>query len=125
VARGQGTHCAAHQRRIEARPALLPPREKKRDDRGSAHSRGYGVTWRRLRLTILAGEPLCRACQAEGRSRGATDVDHIVPLARGGTNAKANLQPLCHTCHSRKTATEDSMFAGWQRRRRNEAVSRA
>jgi len=35
---------------------------------------------------------------------GATPVtrDHIVPLARGGLNHPANLQPLCHRCNRRK-----------------------
>ncbi|WP_366141808.1 HNH endonuclease signature motif containing protein, partial [Propionivibrio sp.] len=41
----------------------------------------------------------------------ATDVDHIVPIRRGGTNKHENLQPLCHACHSRKTATQDSRFS--------------
>ena len=36
----------------------------------------------------------------------AAEVDHIIPLARGGTNDLANLQPLCKSCHSRKTMRE-------------------
>lgn len=36
----------------------------------------------------------------------ATDVDHVTPLRRGGTNDPANLQALCHPCHSRKTCAE-------------------
>jgi 5-methylcytosine-specific restriction protein A len=120
VSRDQGSHCANHQPPTAAPRSLGRPA---RDERGSASSRGYGVAWRRLRLTILAAEPLCRACAAQGRTRGATDVDHIVPLARGGTNARENLQPLCHECHGSKTATEDSTFAGWQRRRHPRGVS--
>ncbi|NBW09689.1 MAG: HNH endonuclease [Caulobacteraceae bacterium] len=50
---------------------------------------------------ILREEPLCRHCGA-----AASQVDHIVPLSRGGTDARENLQPLCHSCHSKKTASE-------------------
>ena len=38
----------------------------------------------------------------------ATDVDHIVPIADGGAPLdQANLQSLCHECHSRKTIAEN------------------
>jgi 5-methylcytosine-specific restriction protein A len=37
----------------------------------------------------------------------AVEVDHIVPIREGGARLDANnLQPLCHTCHSRKTMLE-------------------
>ena len=42
----------------------------------------------------------------------ATDVDHIVPH-RGDARLlydENNLQSLCKSCHSRKTATEDGGF---------------
>ena len=91
-----------------------PPKahEKKRriDRRKPSSKRGYGGSWRRWRLMVLAEEPLCRECLAAGRVTPATDVDHIVPLADGGTNERGNLQALCHSCHSRKTARQSS---GW------------
>ncbi len=73
-----------------------PPRE-------SAHARGYDRTWQALRLMILRRSPLCVKC-----GQGASQVDHIVPIRRGGARLDPdNLQPLCHSCHSSKTATED------------------
>ena len=33
-------------------------------------------------------------------------IDHIVPLACGGTNEKINLQILCQPCHFEKTKNE-------------------
>ncbi len=30
------------------------------------------------------------------------EIDHIVPIAKGGTNDRENLQPLCFQCHRRK-----------------------
>lgn len=34
------------------------------------------------------------------------EIDHITPLAAGGTNADNNLQTLCKTCHQKKTRSE-------------------
>ncbi len=34
------------------------------------------------------------------------DVDHVQPLALGGTDTDGNVQVLCHQCHQLKTSTE-------------------
>lgn len=81
---------------------LPRPPLPKQEVRPSSNERGYDATWQKLRLMILRGEPLCRRC-----GEAASQVDHIVPLRKGGTNAQENLQSLCHSCHSRKTITED------------------
>jgi 5-methylcytosine-specific restriction enzyme A len=58
------------------------------------------------RTRILNDEPLCRHCQAKGRVTAATEIDHIVPLSKGGSNDDSNQQPLCKTCHKIKTAKD-------------------
>lgn len=80
--------------------------------RGSASQRGYGANWRRLRLLFLRRHPLCADPFNEhaGRPVVATDVDHIKSRANGGTDAWDNLQALCHSCHSRKTAAVDGRW---------------
>ncbi len=99
---GHGGRCAEHAAQRDRE------REQRYDaGRGSAASRGYGSVWRKARLMHLHAEPLCREC-----GRPATDVDHILPLARGGTNEAGNLASLCHGCHSRKTNREDG--GGWR-----------
>jgi len=61
------------------------------------------AAWKKLRATVLAEEPLCRMCFARGLVVVATDVDHM----RGAAdNSRDALQPLCHECHSRKTAKD-------------------
>jgi 5-methylcytosine-specific restriction protein A len=76
--------------------------------RGSAHSRGYGVPWRKLREIILARDPICLACGV----RASTDVDHVLAKAEGGDDDAANLQGLCGGCHALKTATEAARAQG-------------
>ncbi len=82
--------------------------------RGTAAQRGYNARWRRLRLMFLAENPLCSDpyhvhC---GTPALATDVDHIMPRERGGDDDWINLQALCHSCHSRKTAAENGGVGG-------------
>ncbi|MEG9303316.1 HNH endonuclease signature motif containing protein [Psychrobacter celer] len=36
----------------------------------------------------------------------ATDVDHIINKAKGGSDDPSNLQSLCRKCHRSKTANE-------------------
>lgn len=77
-------------------------------DRGTRQARGYDQAWMMARMVILARDRICRIC----RRAESTQVDHIVPLTRGGARLDPdNLQGLCAVCHSRKTATEDSRFA--------------
>lgn len=71
------------------------------------------MRWKRLRRWHLAQEPTCRQCKADGRANGLSlQVDHITP--HNGDPALffdgANLQSLCPTHHSRKTAREDGGF---------------
>jgi 5-methylcytosine-specific restriction protein A len=79
-----------------------------------APSNAYGSQWRKLRRYVLTCQPLCSdpfGHHAEdGRIEIATEVDHIIPRSAGGTDAIDNLQGLCITCHSRKTATKDGGF---------------
>jgi 5-methylcytosine-specific restriction protein A len=83
-------------------------------ERGSSSARGYGSKWRKLRDYVLKREPLCRICLKNGRTEPAREVDHIKPKSAGGTDDQANLQGLCHQCHSRKTAEEDGGFGRLQ-----------
>ena len=53
---------------------------------------------------------------------GAADLDHIVPLADGGTDDEDNLQVLCKCCHGLKTEAET--HARRIRRIREEARAR-
>jgi 5-methylcytosine-specific restriction protein A len=43
-------------------------------------------------------------CEAKGRIEIATVVDHIVPLAQGGSDDDANTRNLCKLHHEEVTA---------------------
>ncbi len=86
---------------------LTAPKAAKRTGRDADPRRTIplnSAAWQRLRASVLAGEPLCRHCTAEGRTVVATDVDHRD--GNPGNNDLLNLQPLCHEHHSRKTAQD-------------------
>lgn len=92
---------------VDGRCTVCGPRRSNYEDRrGSAASRGYDREWQRLRLMVLRREPLCRMCAEAGIITPATDVDHIIRKSDGGLDTFGNLQPLCHSHHSQKTATE-------------------
>lgn len=72
--------------------------------------RGQAAVEQRARR--LRQEPLCRHCKARGLVRQATQVDHIVPLFKGGDDNDLNCQSLCDDCHDAKTRRD----MGWKSR---------
>jgi 5-methylcytosine-specific restriction protein A len=113
VLRGVG-RCAEHR----------SERNRIRDAQRHERDRLYDtLSWRRLRLWFLNHYPLCgqrgdggpeEGCAARGLVVGATDVDHVIALADGGAPLDpSNLRALCHRCHSRRTAREQT---GWGRK---------
>ncbi len=89
-------------------PARLKrEREKARELRKSA-------AWKRK---LAAG--LCHYCGEKFSAKGLT-LDHLVPLARGGTSTLGNCVPACKKCNSEKglrTPVED-IFAQLEAERR-------
>ena len=80
----------------------------------TAKRRGYSLRlhsrsrWEKLRAQVLAEEPICRCddCRSSGRVRVSDEVDHIVSIANGGTDARENLRGINHDCHVIKSARE-------------------
>ena len=66
-----------------------------------------GRPWRRKRDAVLQRDRyLCQPCKRKGMVTPATEVDHIINREAGGTDADANLESICSTCHKAKTARE-------------------
>jgi 5-methylcytosine-specific restriction enzyme A len=89
-----GRYCADH--------VQLNKRKREDEKRPSAARRGYGRKWRAKRAAYLKAHSTCVEC-----GEPATDVDHVIARSQGGTDEWYNLQALCHSCHSRKTALVD------------------
>ncbi|MGY2157160.1 HNH endonuclease [Pseudomonas tolaasii] len=65
-----------------------------------------GRPWRRKRGAILIRDNYtCRVC---GLTTKDLEVDHIINVARGGTDDDGNLQAICIPCHKSKTARESA-----------------
>lgn len=100
--------CQRHQAKASL-PVATPSKRSYRDNRPSAHKRGYDNRWCRARLAFLDDNPLCVMCQAAGLLTPATVVDHIIPH-RGNQSRfwdMNNWQALCKTCHDHKTNAID------------------
>lgn len=81
---GHGTRCPRHEREHMQR-------------RGAS-----GYQRQRTNQQILDNAMhMCGLCG--GR---ATEVDHIIPLSRGGSDEARNKRPICRKCHRAKTAEE-------------------
>nr|ABP46368.1 HNH endonuclease [Mycolicibacterium gilvum PYR-GCK] len=73
-------------------------------------SRRQGITPAVYNTVMDRGNGLCRYCEFP-----ASEIDHIVPVARGGGNDLANLVPACRECNSEK---RDLLPEEWADKRR-------
>lgn len=83
-------------------------RKAQNDARSEWTHRLYGTRWQKARLSFLSRSPLCVDCKDRGLIKTATVVDHVKPH-KGDIGLfwdVDNWQPLCVSCHTRKTARE-------------------
>lgn len=52
----------------------------------------------------------CQNCGKYMPDRVGLQIDHIVPVARGGKTVESNLQVLCSRCNGSKGAKEPDAF---------------
>lgn len=107
---------AEHARRYRTDPAYRSRiLERDRRSRGTESRRAYKRRWERERYHRMGGKGYARwrgtllleqgfACGICGQTITAAtpDVDHIVPVSKGGSSDKSNLQAACPTCNIRK-----------------------
>jgi len=93
------------------KPAIYKQQRVKTKQHGKNRT-PYNYRWKQVREDWLRANPLCVICMENGIITPAKEVDHIV--AHKGNYAmfwdNGNLQSLCKSCHSTKTAKEDGGF---------------
>jgi 5-methylcytosine-specific restriction protein A len=79
----------------------------------NARRRKRGRAGQRERAQVLAEEPLCRPCLAQGRTTASEEVDHIRDdLTDELWDARENKQGICKPCHKKKTAAQSAAARG-------------
>lgn len=101
----EGRYCQAHQKEVN--------QSYEKYDRNPLSRQHYGRAWCKIRNRYIQAHPWCVECLKHEKMTVASEVDHILPLSCGGTHDEANLQSLCKSCHSRKSAKEGSR---WRKR---------
>jgi len=68
--------------------------------------------WRKLSVQIFERDNFtCQYCAQKG---GILEIDHIIPLSRGGTNKKTNLTTACRRCNRQKKDKTPEEFISWR-----------
>jgi len=93
----RGKERARHKKYREANPEKRCATAALRRARKNGAAGQATAEQRAARWEVFGGK--CYICGAPAEA-----IDHVVPLARGGSNWPANLRPICNRCNSTKGA---------------------
>jgi 5-methylcytosine-specific restriction protein A len=106
--RGWATHrgrCAEHHRAYESTRSRVSHAKRR-----EAIARGNNAAAKLRAAVNRAGQATCARCGFAFLA-SAIDIDHVLPLARGGEDTPGNVQALCRPCHKAKTRTDFNVKA--------------
>jgi len=92
--------------RLAAGPNRAAVRRAVAHRRRAREVRGGSFTAAEWNALVQAYRGLCAYCGAAG----AVQVDHRIPLSRGGTNTIDNILPACRRCNCRKASMTEKEF---------------
>ncbi len=92
--------CSGHHKAYESGRTRQAHRKRR-----EAIARGQNAAALMRKAIRQAGESPCARCRGVFLA-SLIDVDHIIPLAKGGEDVAGNVQPLCKRCHRHKTAED-------------------
>jgi 5-methylcytosine-specific restriction enzyme A len=72
----------------------------------STEQRLRGRTLQKTRLRLWSRFPFCAMCKKLTIYPEGFELDHKLPIFKGGDDSDTNLQILCHECHRKKTAED-------------------
>ena len=104
-ARSIFTHQLSAQR-IERRASakMIEDHEQRRTAQGQRRVTPLPKDWATTRRRVLARD--LGRCTVTGCNANASDVDHVVPASRGGSDDESNLASMCRAHHLTKTGRE-------------------
>lgn len=111
--RNKDSYCDEHHR--EWTPGWNRTSKTEEPTKAKASSGRGGRPWRRLRDQILYRDGWlcqCDECKERKIPLVASEVDHITPLHKGGTNDWDNLRAIAKACHKKKTQAESMEARG-------------
>ncbi|MET9617109.1 HNH endonuclease [Kitasatospora indigofera] len=101
--RGWATHkgrCGEHHKAYEAGRTVQSHRKRR-----EAIARGSNAAARLRAVVRKAKRGDCAKCGGSFLPSGV-DIDHVLPLAKGGEDVDENVQVLCKGCHATKTRSD-------------------
>ncbi len=93
----------------QADPEAAAQRKRERAQRQRRDRAAPGLTQHQRRNLLALWRRQQRRCSY--CDNAATQIDHVIPLALGGTNYEGNLTPCCASCNVRKS---DSLLIEWK-----------
>jgi 5-methylcytosine-specific restriction endonuclease McrA len=91
----------AYQRTPAGKASVKAASQNRRVRKQAVEGSFTAQEWRDL-LYWYGHRCLCCGRHALQTPELALEADHVVPIARGGTNWITNIQPLCRSCNARK-----------------------